>query len=627
MASGNATIQAIWKDKRENTTVSFRNYPYLSVNVSVEPQSVAVNGSVNVTVQLIGDGWALQSRPIDVVLCTDRSGSMLKNTSYEGSGGWLYDADKYPGWVNQESIDDRMVHAMQAAKVFVSQMQSPKDRIGLVSFGQSGGADLDKYGYKYWAGNDYIWGDLPWSLKDGWKYDGSDDNAYIAKHYKNPQNYNSPATRDLELTRTYTDVNTTIDNWLPCGGTPMREGLYRSVQMILDNRSKNAESVEAIVLLTDGEWNTGGNPEGGDVESFPGVGTGSVIDYAKGKGIKIFTIALGNEPSHDELKRYANQTGGKFYSATAGDDLTRIYEDIATKLQEAAGVNTTMALAFDRVTINSTPAEDAFKYEYLDPVSTRMVRYWTDNKTNIWGPECKDQSTDWEDNKTLTFDVGDIFLNQTWETTFRLKVLKAGNIDIFGNGSRIRFNGTMGKTELGLPHTFITASLELTEADAAVPDIRLDSLSVKNETGSPGIRIFNWTLNYTGNRSVIQKVVYRFSPDRDIWWDSTWYEADTKQHPADTDINGTHSSRLDFREKEGWYRIRVSAWEDVPDGVSDEKTYMGKSQGGGDPGGDSGGSDPGGDSGGGDPGDGPGGSDPGEPIWVEPGSAGYIRIT
>jgi len=123
---------------------------------------------------------------------------------------------------------------------------------------------------------------------------------------------------------------------------------------------------------------------------------------------------------------------------------------------------------------------------------------------------------------------------------------------------------------------------------------------------------------------VIQKVVYRFSPDRDIWWDSTWYEADTKQHPADTDINGTHSSRLDFREKEGWYRIRVSAWEDVPDGVSDEKTYMGEGVGGGS------GEDPGGGQGedpGGGQGEDPGDDDPGKPIWVEPGNVGYIKIT
>jgi len=502
----------------------------------------------------------------------------LKNTSYGGGGGWLYDADKYPGWVNQESIDDRMVHAMRAAKVFVSQMQPSKDRVGLVSFGQSGQTDLDNYGYKFWAGSDYFsnsWGK--------WKYDDSDDDAYISEHYKNPQDYSGPATRDLELTRTYTDVNATIDNWLPCGGTPMREGLYRSVRMIMDNRSRNADPVEAIVLLTDGNWNIGGDPralvdydaEGRYYEraGFENLSSDkSVIAYAEENGIKIFTIALGDEPSHGELLSYADKTGGKFYSATAGDDLTQVYEDIAQKLQEAASVNTTMDLAFDPVTINinNTPTLTNDALEYDSDYPTKMLKYWTNNGSVFWGPKWVNQAEngDW-DGQNLTFDVGDIYLNQTWETTFRLKVLKEGNIDIFGNESVIHFNGTQGKTKLGLPHTFITASLVLDETDATTSDIWLYSLTVSTE--DPGILVPSWNLNYTGNKSVTQKVLYQFSPDN-IWWDGTWHAADTKHHPSDTDINGTYSSRLDLKKEGGWYKIRVTAREDTPDGASAEIT-------------------------------------------------------
>lgn len=565
MASGSATIQAAWNDRAENTTVSFRNYPYLSVNVSVDPPVVVVNDSVNVTVQLIGDGWALQSRPIDVVLCTDRSGSMLQNTTY--GGGW---SDKYPDWVKQESIDDRMVHAMEAAKAFVSQMQPLKDRIGLVSFGQDGTADLDRYSYTYWAGNDYSWGKR-WFLGDGWVFDDGDDSAYISRHYINPQDYRGPATRDLNLTSTYEDANTTIDNWLPCGGTPMREGLYQSVRMICDH-PRTGDPVKAIVLLTDGAWNTGGDPEGGDgAKSFPGVGKGSVISYAKASGIKIFTIALGNEPNHDELRSYAEQTGGTFYSATAGDDLTRVYEDIATKLQEAAGVDIMMDLAFDRVTINSTPASGVFRYEH-NGLSTREDKYWMNNKTSVgevgeW-PRCYDQSNDWND-QILSFDVGDIYLDQTWETTFCLKVLKEGSIDIFGSDSRIRFNGTQGETELGLPHTYITARLSLNETEIATPDIRLDSLKVNAD--DRGTLVPSWNLTYTGNRSVVQEVMYQFSQDG-VWWDGAWHVADTKRHPSNTNVNGTYSSHLDFGDKDGWCKIRITAWEDIPEGVSDEVT-------------------------------------------------------
>ena len=80
----------------------------------MNPQTIAVNSTVDVTIDFIGDGWALQPHPIDVVLCTDRSGSML------------YDDP------------DRMYSIREAAKVFVQQMNSSRDTLGLVTFGRNG---------------------------------------------------------------------------------------------------------------------------------------------------------------------------------------------------------------------------------------------------------------------------------------------------------------------------------------------------------------------------------------------------------------------------------------------------------------------------------------------------------
>ena len=73
----------------------------------------AVNDMVNVTVQLIGDGYARHSRPIDVVLVIDRSGSMDKLDS---------------------SGKKRIVSAKDAAYTFIGQMDPSRDRVGLVSF-------------------------------------------------------------------------------------------------------------------------------------------------------------------------------------------------------------------------------------------------------------------------------------------------------------------------------------------------------------------------------------------------------------------------------------------------------------------------------------------------------------
>jgi hypothetical protein len=512
------------------------------VKTRVEPPTVAVNDMVNVTVQLIGDGYALHSRPIDVVLCTDRSGSMLLNTTYGGN-------DYYPSSVEQESVDDRMVHAMAAAKTFVSQMQSFKDRIGLVSFGNSGYTDLGSYWGEYWAGTDYTYGFYKEGKKwyCGWHYDSSDDNAYIAAHYHNPQTYSGYATRDLELTRDYRNVD---------------------------------EPVKAIVLLTDGNWNTCGDPRSQthyaadgryyDYSSYYGLSSSkSVITYAEENGIKIFTIALGNEPNHDELQSYADQTDGKFYSATAGDDLSLIYDDIALKLQEAAGVNTTMSLVFKNVEVNNVSGySDVFEYQPINGVSTRVTKYWQTNLTTVQDkdqtyPYSFDQTNDWADDE-ISFKVGDIYLNQVWETTFCLKITEEGNIDIFGSNSIIRFNGTEGQSKLRLPRTLVTAvkDLNVTALDQGVVNVTIVSATWDGVS----FLVPTWELRYSGNESVVQNAYYQYSSDN-LWWDGVWNHFDTiRCGPAA--VNGTYSSNLLVEGVNGWYKIRVHAQEDVPGGAS-----------------------------------------------------------
>lgn len=557
MATGSVAIQATWQDNNAATTVEFRNYPYLSVNVTVDPEVVKVNDSVTVTIQLIGDGYALQKRPIDVVLCTDRSGSMLKDNP------------------------DRMVKAMDASKIFNGQINHGYDRLGLVSFGGKGQTDIIEYSKNAggWFGG--------WLGEDDKR---SDDSNYREVHYGADRYYADYATLDLELSSNPSTINATIEEMIPDSGTPMRYGIYKAITELKETGRSNA--VKAVVVLGDGEYNYYGDPlargEGkskfdwsntqNDYTYFSDLGTQqSMAAYAKKNSIRLYLISFSDDiinGSHtwNTMETLASETGGEHYHAPSGDDLAEIYTKIARNLQEAAGVNTTMNLEFGTVSVNSTLTGDVFEYEHLDPVSTRMIKYWTDNKTTIWGPVCENQDTDWQGDKILSFDVGDIYLNQTWETTFRLKVLKEGNIDIFGDGSVIRFNGTEGESEVGLPHTFITARLNLTETDVSAAQIELTWESLN--TDDPGILVPTWGLNYTGNRSVTQKILYQFSPD-DIFWSGTWHEADTLYHPPDTNINGTYSTTLNLGEKEGWYKIRVFAQEITPDddGASDEITW------------------------------------------------------
>jgi len=533
-STGKCTITATWNTTHKKyITVTWKNYPYLSVKTMVNPQTTAVNDTVDITISLKGDGYAMGPKPIDVVMCTDRSGSMLLNGT-------------------DNIADDRMVYAMAAAKIFNSKMGS-KDRVGLVSFGDllySGGpngvAELRKgqsntYGNAFWVGRDTSW---PWpSSNDEWY----GDNPYISKYYKgNPRNYGTTqyASIDQNLSLVRTTIDTSIGNMVPAGGTPMREGLYRSVKMHDD--FPRADAVKAVILLTDGAWNTGGNPQGGSgVTSFPDVLQGSIITWAKGKNIAIYTIALGSDPSQTELQAYATETGGKFYSAPTADQLSEIYTNISQELIKDAGVNTTMVTDFSNVNVTSEPKLGKDVYDYVHNVTASTKITWQDvpKVTNV-----TNQTNDWADQK-LNFTIGTMKIGQTWEATFRLKVKMSGSIDVFGPGSALYFNN--GAETLTLPHTFLTVVPDLNVTGFGVQTIAVSS-TCPVQVQQTFILPITWTTMYIGPPNTISdEVLYISESGAHV----PFYHG---SYPVSGDSILTRSAQFDMRTvPPGNYSIQV----------------------------------------------------------------------
>lgn len=535
-ASGNVVITATWKTFHKNLIVTWKNYPYLSVKTSVSPPVVAINDTVDVSIILKGDGWALGPKPIDVVMCTDRSGSMLYN-----------DTDGI--------IDDRMVHAMDAAKIFNANMGT-NDRVGLVSFGDnsatSGWAELRQGFSHQYSGAEWVGKDSTWT----------GDNSYITIHYSgNPRNYGTTqyASVDQNLSFTRTTVNNSINTMTPAGGTPMREGIYRSVKMLNDNPRANA--VKAVILLTDGAWNTGGDPRGGaGSTSFTGVGTGSVITWAKNRNVTLYTIALGSDPSQTELQAYANETGGKFFAAPDANQLAGIYTTIAGDLKKEAGVNTSMMVDFQSTNVTGVPVPgiQVFKYVYHPTYSTRIG--WQDGVVNV-----TDQSVDWADDHRLNFTIGTIEVGQSWSANFRLKTNQSGSIDIFGPNSRISFNG--GTSSLTLPHTFLTVVAHLNMTDTEENSLEIENLLVTEPGEIKTTLPVMWNTSYTGNKTISEQVYY--SIDKGPW---VRFGALSHNYPYAPDISSateyTDYAQLDVRKlPPGGYKIWVHATaSDSPDG-------------------------------------------------------------
>jgi len=546
-AKGTATVRATWGDVSRDIVLTWMNYPYLSVETEVSRETVEVNDTVDVTIRLKGDGYKLEPDPIDAVLVIDQSGSMKYDIT--GASG---------------NSDERMQAAKAAATTFIGQMNTTRDRIGLISF-------------------------------------------------------NSSTTVKNTLGDSFERVTTNLNALNSNGATQLRRGIYEA--MLVQNQAEHqSNAIKAVIVMTDGDWNYDGSPIGhgtgypenaswaysfssntlepDNYRYYDGLG-GELLDgksygkwtrngkwveccrepnkcsgshdatrdykyctngngeftnqnmsrFASDSGVKLYTITFAYNPGNTVTKTMgilANATGGFYEHAPSGDQLTDIYKRIAGDLKTEAGVNTTMALAFENVNVTGidVPGKDVFDYVYDDGNSTHI---YNRTGTVVHFDKTINQAADWNNNQSLNFDIGTVRLGQTWEATFRLKVKMEGNINVFGPGSTISFNN--GEEELELPATYITAVESLNNTGMDFQGLEITNLRFTGEEPVTEFLPVAWDLNYTGLETVTEDVFY--SNDNNF----TWVKFDTLSATNET-IRG--NSTLDVRNlPAGYYTIRV----------------------------------------------------------------------
>jgi hypothetical protein len=116
-ANASCTIEAQWNSTVRTVLVSWKNYPYLSIEASAEPQTVRQNETFDVNIRVTGDGYAMGGVPVTALLDIDCTANMFSNP------------DQPPTYPN------RIDSAKAAAAVFVDEMIEGQDYIGLTSFG------------------------------------------------------------------------------------------------------------------------------------------------------------------------------------------------------------------------------------------------------------------------------------------------------------------------------------------------------------------------------------------------------------------------------------------------------------------------------------------------------------
>jgi len=570
-ATGRCDVAATWNSTTCVIPIEWKNYPYLSVETEVAPETVAVNDAINVTIRLKGDGWALQPDPIDVVLVIDRSGSMSGN----------------------DISPTRMAAAKSAANDFVDQMDlATRDRVALVSFAYDAALDQELTSDR----------DLITAAINGLSPNGATN---MRKAYYEAIKYLKEHGRDEAVKA----VILMGDGDWNFHGTPLavRRGYADNNRYLTQNSKPDAplsgyvwsgssydfssEKYEWYHSLPDPKgnanvkrnqgtgkwydtlnnvWKSDYNPEGWTCDDGQFTNQNMSI-YAKSgavtESVKIFSIGFASTLTVNverDLSILSEATGGKYVWAGNEDELRQVYTDIAGELKTEAGVNTMMDVVFKNVSVNTEtyPGQEVFEYVYVEspPSSTRIYSY-NDSATLI-DAYARNDTANWTTNQALHFDVGTIRLNQTWETSFRFKVLKPGNINIFGGGSAITFNN--GTDVLALPDTFVTAVPELNNTGVDFTELAISNLACANP-GQPvtDFLTVTWDLRYTGTESVTEEIFY--SNDGRLSW--VKFDTRTLDHATFSDSVRSDSARLDVRNlPAGQYVIRVHAFApDTPD--------------------------------------------------------------
>lgn len=537
-------VTATWGTVSRTLTLEWMNFPYLSVETKVEPETVEQNGTVQVTIDLIGNGYALQPDPIDVMLVIDRSGSM-------GS------TDISPS---------RMAAAKTAANTFINNMDSSRDRVGLTSFSSSTLLDESLT---------YNFADVQASVNSLSASGATQLRRAVYEGIKNvKENGREDAVKAVII---MTDGNWNYDGTPLAQGTGLEDWDYWSGNTIIYDwfdyypELGGGMSHYGRIYVPIASYYGGYTYDRRYVTYYTNAENSdqNMTVYASNNHVKLYTISFAgtlDSGAVEGLQNMAEGTGGFYEHAPTGSQLQEIYERIAGELKTEAGVNTTMDLEFTGIVINndySNPVDDAFEYESIDGISTTIEK-WNQTHT-VTQKDWHDQTSDWLAGRSLNFgtdEIGTIHLGETWEANFTLNMTTSGNVNIFGPGSQIVFND--GEAILSLPDTFVTVVPNLNATGPTSGAINIYNLSPTNSEPYTDYVDLTWYLNYTGIEDTVNQELSWIRLDDGVEKKFATITVPYSQIDSTRPDDVTNTAKLDVTNlASGSYQIKVVARDGV----------------------------------------------------------------
>ena len=267
-------------------------------------------------------------------------------------------------------------------------------------------------------------------------------------------------------------ANNTI--WMnSCGGTTCGEcAIIRSLQMMENNpRCPNVNSSKAIIFLTDGVFNVGGNTNA----SF-----NDEISWANALNTKIYTIGLGTGVNPGLLTYIAQGTGGSYYFAANNTSIAGIYNQIYTEIISITSpsyVNVTEVLEpyiiVDQGSFNYTPNSSHIG-----------------NNTYIW--------------TNIAQHVGNknqrLNLVETVNITFNISSSQAGSGLQVNNGSaKVTYINSRGiPVEVTIPYANVTINVSSCPGKLCISGYKIDNCTGQGLSG--------WNITVSNQTAQVAKV-------------------------------------------------------------------------------------------------------------------------
>jgi len=512
--------------------VKYTNTTFVGMETTITPRNISVNDTINVDVTLRGIGWDNRPQPVDVMLITDKSGSMAwystmvyptnssdstglhgtlpkpndteyligtyTNTQYSTLQFFLscpytnYDNGSYyyglkvtdPSGTNhtgsnsnnenQYLFSTAPISSSKPYKIYGKFHYSaaggvPQYNLAVLTSPLRLGSNLDTNTAAKIAAIQFV---NNMSSQDQIGLSSFDSSGYLNTHLK------------LDYGTNKTNLINAINGLDASGSTNIYTGMQKARQEFGTNGRSQYKHVG--IILTDGYSQSPAN----DI---------SEAYNAKNAGITLFTIGMGmaDEPT---LKKIANITGGDYYNVKSVSDLVDTYAGIKNNITSPMIANrSTMQIVSNRTVVNGTIISDA---EYIS--GSAMVMFTNGSRYQIEPMISYDNS-----HYVLTWNPGQINVNDVWKVDYQMKVMHGGMLTPITNESSVSIIRPDGTNETTF---FAGDKIYCNDKPSGTISGGSETLSVQIVSPNDGDSInqmqvpISWNVVYKGKDQYTQKV-------------------------------------------------------------------------------------------------------------------------